>query len=423
MKSNPRYPLVLALAVITGARPAAGAEWSHIAGPAHDRKTTESVPTTWPSGGPRKVWEISANGGFSSFVTGDGLAYTVVSARGTGSRETVIAVDRKTGKTLWETPLGTARYAQGGDRGVRGNDGGDGPRATPVFADDRLFVFGANFDLYALEAATGKIIWKRDLIREFGGSALHWQNAASPLVMGDRVLVAGGGRNQAYLAFRTDNGEVLWKAGTDRATYSTPILATIHGKAQAIFMAERGIVSRDPVDGRELWHYPFPYRTATAASPVVWNDIVHCTAGYGVGGAACRVTRKGDTWDVTELWRSPGNRDTAAHWSTAVVHDGFLYGCYGHGEYGSGSFKCIDIRTGKVRWQKPGFGHGQVIMAGNRLLATSDAGRLVLIEPTPTAYREIAKANVIDGKVWASPALSDGQILVRSTKKGICLQL
>jgi outer membrane protein assembly factor BamB len=220
-----------------------------------------------------------------------------------------------------------------------------------------------------------------------------------------------------------DTGELLWKSGSDRVTHSTPILATIHHQKQALFMVDRGLVSIDPANGRELWHYPFPHRTSTAASPVVWNDIVNCSAGYGVGGGAVRVTRQGETWEVAELWRSPGNKDTAAHWMTAVAHEGYLYGCYGHGEYGGAAFKCIDIRTGKVMWQQRGFGHGQVIMAGNRLLVTSDSGKLALIEPDPKAYRELATTKAISGKVWASPAFSDGEILLRSTTSGVALKL
>jgi outer membrane protein assembly factor BamB len=410
-------PFVL-MALATSFGYAAAGEWSHIMGPQGDRKTAEAAK--WTKGKPRQLWEISAEGGFSSFVTGDGRAYTVVlSDVGGRPRETALAVDRKTGKTLWRVPLGEAVYRNGGERA----GGGDGPRTTPVFADGRVFVFGGKFDLHALDASTGAVLWKRDLIREHGGSEITWSNAAAPLVLDDRVLVAGGGRGQSFLALRADNGEVVWKTGNDRATHSTPVLATIHGKQQALFVAVRGLVSLDPANGRELWHYPFPHSTATAASPVVWNDIVNVTAGYGVGGGACQVTRKGEQWSVEELWRSPGNRDTAAHWSTAVVHNGYLYGCYGHGSYGSGPFKCIDIRTGKVLWQQSGFGHGQVIMVGNRLLATSDAGELTLIEPNPAGYREVARADVIDGKVWASLAFSDGQLFMRSTTQGVCLEL
>lgn len=423
MKLLPTHTILTASAFFVIGTSAIAADWSHIMGSRFDRKTTEAVDPASVSGALRRVWEIPAGGGFSSFVTGNGKAYTVLPINVDGkSRETVVAVDRKTGKTVWQTPMGETGYRSGGERGAEGNDGGDGPRATPVFSQNRVFVFGGKFDLHALDSETGRTIWKRDLIKEFGGNEIVWSNAATPLVVGDRVLVFGGGKDQTYLAFRTDNGEVLWKTGTDRATHSTPVLATIHGKEQALFMVERGLVSRDPMDGRELWHYPFPYRTSTAASPVVWGDIINCAAAYGVGGGACQVKRSGDKWDVTELWRSPGN-EVAAHWTTAVSHDGYLYGIYGHRDFAKNSFKCVDIRTGKVQWEKPGFGPSQVIMAGGRLVATTDYGDLVLIEPNPSAFRELARKKVIEGKVWASPAVSDGQLLLRSTTKGVCLQL
>jgi outer membrane protein assembly factor BamB len=413
------FPLALT-AMLAGAACAQAAEWSHITGPTGDRKSTETVRAEWQGGKPRQLWNIPAVGGFSSFVTGGGKVFTVVSDRG---RESAVALDRKTGARVWQASFNSVDYRNGGDRGVPGNDGGDGPRITPVYADGKVFVFGGLFDLYALNADSGRELWKRDLIREFGGDEIEWSNAAAPIVMKDRVIVSGGGRGQAFIAFRVDNGEVIWKSGSDRATHATPVLATIHGKQQALFRTERGLVSIDPENGKELWHYPFPHRTATAPSAVAWNDIVFCSSGYGVGGGACQVKRTGDKWEVEELWRSPGNRDSAAHWGTSVVVDGFLYGCYGHNEYGSGAFKCIDIRTGKVMWQQSGFGHGQVILAGNRLVATTDAGVLTIIEPTSTAYKEVAKADIIDGKVWASPALSDGQLFLRSTTKGVCVEL
>ncbi len=420
MKSRPKFLSLTAVVLFGLPAISSAADWTHIMGPNVNRKTDEAVRSPWAADGPKKVWQIPTTGGFSSFVTGDGKAYTVLPLKG---RETAVAVDRKTGKTLWEVPLGPTGYRNGGDRGVPGNNGGDGPRATPVFAAGRVFVFGGKFDLYALDSATGRILWQRDLIKDFGGDEIVWSNAAAPLVLADRVLVAGGGEGQTFLAFRPNDGQVIWKSGNDKATHATPIVATIHGKEQALFRVERGLVSLDPVTGKELWHYPFPHRTATAPSPVVWNDIVNCASGYGIGAGACQVTRKGDKWEVTELWRLRGDRDAGSHWMTSVAHDGYLYGCFGHGEYGNASFKCIDIRTGKTMWQKAGFGHGQVIMAGNRLLATSDKGELTVIEPTPDGYRELARADIIEGKVWASPALSDGYVFLRSTTQGVCVQL
>ncbi len=395
------------------------AEWWQIAGPSHDRKTTEKAPATLSPDKLKKVWQIPTNAGFSSFVTGDGRAYTVVDTQG---RETAIAVDRKTGKPLWETPFAATGYRSGGERGAPGNDGGDGPRSTPVFFKNRIYVFDGRFALHALESETGKVVWQHDLMKEFGAREIVWSNAASPLIVGDHVVVAGGGSGQTFLAFRADTGEVVWKTGSDKPTHSTPVLTKIHGQEQILFMVERGLVALNPADGKELWHYPFPYRTSTAASPVVWNDIVNVAAAYGVGGGACKVVKKDGKWEAEELWRSPGN-DTAAHWTTAIVHDGFLYGLYGHREFAKNAMKCIDIRTGKIQWEKPGFGPSQLIMIGDRLLATTDFGEAVLVEPKSTAYQELGRAKVIDGKVWASPAISDGQLLLRSTTQGVCVEL
>ena len=417
MKLLPKFAVSLTL-FAAGSGPLA-ADWPHFMGPHYTRKSPESVEPSAVRDGLKRVWEIPAEGGFSSFVTGEGRAYTVLPIT---SRETAVALDRKTGRMLWQTPLGETGYRSGGERGAEGNDGGDGPRATPVFFKGLVYVFGGKFDLYALDSATGRIVWQKDLIKDYGGREITWSNAATPLIVGDRVLVVGGGADQSYLAFNAADGRELWKAGTDKPTHSTPVVATIHGREQALFLVERGLVSRDPVDGRELWHYPFPYRTSTAASPVVWGDIINCAAAYGVGGGACKITRNGDEWDVAELWRSPGN-EVAAHWSTAVVHDGYLYGIYGHREFAKNAMKCVDIRTGKVLWEKPGFGPSQLIMAGNRIVATTDYGELVLVEPSPSAFRELGRRKVIEGKVWASPAISDGQLLLRSTTKGVCLQL
>ncbi|MCZ6673830.1 MAG: PQQ-binding-like beta-propeller repeat protein, partial [Verrucomicrobia bacterium] len=244
-----------------------------------------------------------------------------------------------------------------------------------------------------------------------------------PLVLEDRVLVSGGGKRQAILAFNKYDGELLWKKGTGTATHATPILAVIDGVEQALFLIKGKLVSLDPQSGQELWSYRFNFGNSIAASPAVWDNLVHVTAGYGTGGAGIRITKSSDKWDVDELWRKRGNRGVASHWSTPVAHEGYLYGFYSFKEYGSGSFKCIDMETGKVKWRKKGFGQGQVIMAGNKLFALTDFGRLTVIQPDPSEYQEIAMAELIEGKCWATPAICDGQIFLRSTKTGVCVDL
>jgi outer membrane protein assembly factor BamB len=158
---------------------------------------------------------------------------------------------------------------------------------------------------------------------------------------------------------------------------------------------------------------------STAASPVVWDDIVYCSAGYGVGGGAYRVTKKGSEWSSEELWRTEGN-DVANHWSTPVVKDGKLYGMFQFKNYGNGPVKCVDIATGKVLWSQEGFGPGNVILSGDRLLALSDKGELVIMAAKPDGYEELARADVLDGKCWSTPTLAGGRIFARSTKEAAC---
>jgi hypothetical protein len=210
-----------------------------------------------------------------------------------------------------------------------------------------------------------------------------------------------------------------WKAEDDTITHATPTAAEIHGVRQVIFFTKEGLASLSPADGKLLWRQSYRFNVSTAASPVVWDDIVYCSAGYGVGGGAYRITKKGSEWSSEELWRTEGN-DVANHWSTPVVKDGKLYGMFQFKNYGNGPVKCVDIATGKVLWSQEGFGPGNVILSGDRLLALSDKGELVIMAAKPDGYEELARADVLDGKCWSTPTLAGGRIFARSTKEAAC---
>ncbi len=414
----------LSLILVLAAVPTMAADWPHINGTNHDRTAKESIDIEWGTTKPTRIWNIDCNGGFSSFVVGEDKAFTVLSTRiGDEERETVIAIDRTTGEHVWNTVLGKPHVDGGGERGTPDNSGGDGPRATAVIDGERVFIYGSHFELFCLNSKTGDLIWKRDILNEFSGNLIKWQNAMSPLVTGDRVLVSGGGSGQAFLAFNKEDGSLLWKTGEGIVSHVTPVLANIGGVEQALFMIRSGLVSLDPRTGEEFWNYPFAVGTSMAASPVVWNNLVHVTAGYGIGGACIEITKSRDSWKANELWRLRGNTRAASIWSTPVAHEGYLYGFYSHKEYGTGPFKCLDMRTGETMWQEEGFGLGQLIMADEKLFALTDFGRLHVINPSPKRYTEIAKADIVDGKCWATPAISHGQLFIRSTTSGTCYDL
>jgi outer membrane protein assembly factor BamB len=416
-------PILALLGFLSNSAALGAADWPQYRGLHHDGKSAEQI-LPWTGSEPDVLWKTQTPNGFSSFTVSQGRAFTLVGRTLEGvDREVCLALDADTGEELWSQPIGIARYDGGGDSGARDNRGGDGPRTTPSVDGDSVYVLSGQLYLACLDAATGKERWSVDLLRQHEGRNVRWQNAASPLIDGDLVFVAGGGPGQALLAFHKDDGRLAWKAEDDLITHATPVATTLHDVRQVIFFTQQGLVSVQADNGSVLWRYPFPFNVATAASPVVAGDIVYCSAGYEVGAAAVRVARSGDAFTATEIWRIPRNRPLANHWSTPVYHNGHLYGMFSFREYGDGPLKCVELATGKVMWERPGFGPGNVILAGDSLVALADDGHLAILHPTPAAYTELARAKILDGKCWSTPIVSDGRIYARSTTEAVCIDV
>jgi outer membrane protein assembly factor BamB len=178
-------------------------------------------------------------------------------------------------------------------------------------------------------------------------------------------------------------------------------------------------------DGKELWRLPHRFNVSTASSPIVGGkdgDIVFCSAGYGVGAAACKVSKSGNAFKATKLWGSEGEHEI--HWSTPVHHDGHLYGIFGFRQLGSGPLKCVEIETGKEKWSKPGFGSGGgTILVGDHVLVQSDKGAITLVKATPDAYSQVGQFQALGGKCWTMAIYVDGRIYARSDKEAVCIQL
>ncbi|MCX6966609.1 MAG: PQQ-like beta-propeller repeat protein, partial [Verrucomicrobia bacterium] len=366
------------------------ADWPGYRGPNQDGVSTEKLNLKWDAAPPKVLWKVPINTGFSSFAIGGGKAFTqVVRVLNNEPREICLALDAATGAELWAADVAVGK-------GYGGGGLGDGPRATPAISDGVVLVLTPNLVLHGLDAQNGKELWTHDLIKENAAKNIPWNSAASPIVDGDLVFVMGGGANQALLAFHKKTGQLVWKGETEAITHATPVVATIQGERQVIFFCQSGLVALSVKDGKVLWKFPYPYKTSTAASPVVSGDIVFCSAGYNVGGGACKITKNGDAFTATQLWQTPGNIEAANHWSTPVCKDGYLYGMFSFKMPGKGPMKCVEIATGAVKWSQPGFGQGNVILADGKLLALADNGELVVVEPTPEAYKEVGRFKAVE---------------------------
>jgi outer membrane protein assembly factor BamB len=420
MKINPALRLAGATFIVSFT--AGAADWPQYRGPAHNGISSERI-AQWPEAGPKALWKAPMTAGFSSIAVDDGIASTLVMREHEGvQREFVVALDANTGKELWAAPLAVAKYDGGGDSGTPENKGGDGPRSTPTIDNGKIYAFDGKLVLYCFDAKTGGKKWTKDLIAEHKGKTISWQNAASPLIERDLIFAVSGGADESLLGIDKNTGKTIWKGESDAMTHATPTIGTIHGQQQVIFFTQKGLVSCEPKTGKVLWRHPFKYSVSTAASPIIAGDIVYCSAGYGVGAGAAKITKTGETWTAAELWRETGNK-LANHWSTPVLKDGYLYGMFQFKEYGTGALKCVDIASGKEVWSKPNFGPGNVTLVGDKLLALSDAGDLVLINPTPEKYTELARFNAVSGKCWSTPSIADGRVYVRSVKEGACYEV
>jgi outer membrane protein assembly factor BamB len=377
----------------------------------------------WKSVNLHKLWKTETPSGFSSFAVAAGKAFTIVTDEVDGNKgEVLIAIDVRSGKKAWAKPLGFAsKYDGGGDSGTPDNKGGDGPRSTPLVDGNNVYAIDANLGVFCFDAATGKEVWKHDVMKDNAGVQIKWQSAQSPVIDGNVLLMVGGGAGQGLLGLDKATGAVIWKGEDDKMTHSTPVIADILETHQAIFFTQTGLVAVNPLDGKVLWRAAFPFKVSTAASPVVWKDIVYCSAGYGVGAAAFQISKDASGFKSTQLWR----RENACfnHWSTPVVKDGFLYGMFSFKEYGKGPLACVDIRTGADKWQKEGYGPGQCILSDKTIIAISDKGEIVFVDANPEKYVELKRQKGVDGKVWSYPVLAYDHLFARSTKEGVCLDL
>ncbi len=388
-------------------------QWKQYRGTEGDGISGESLGDV-DRGSMKVLWNVPAPLGFSSIAIADGRAVTLIAR---DEKETVVAMDAKSGKEIWSVPLGSSKYQQGGgDSGAPNNRGGDGPRSTPAIDGGRVYVYDSYMVLSCFDAATGKLAWKHDVVGEFAGRNISWLNATSPLIVGDAVYVGGGGANQTFLAFDKMTGKKIWASGDEKVTHASPVVAEVGGKQAIVFFVESGLVAVSADKGAELWRAKFPFSTSTAASPVVADDLIYCSAGYGVGAGLFDVGR-GSSADAK--WFKPN--ELMNHWSTPVVYQGHLYGIFEFKKYGKAPLQCVDLATGEIKWTERGFGPGNCILVGDKLVVLSDAGEVAIVRATPKSYQELDRKDVLEGKCWSTPSFSDGKIFVRSTMQAACI--
>lgn len=390
--------------------------WPQFLGPDRNGLSKETgLNLDWKAKPPKEVWKVPLGAGFGSvIVVGDRL-YTMAQRK---ERDFVLCLDAGTGKEVWalDAAPGFIDKAQ---------KQGPGPRATPTYDKGKLYCQMSDGDLLCVNADDGKEVWRANILKaadtpDRNGERFYWGLSASPLVEGDLVVTQPGGKKASVVAFNKADGKVAWKAGGDPSGYASPIAITVGKKRQLVVPTGQSILGLDPAKGDVLWRYPFGNTfDATCANPV-WDDgVLFVSAAYGAGCAALEIKADGDGWAVKERW---ANNKLQTIFGTAAVLNGYVYGH--HGDLGAILLKCVDLKTGEVKWESRQPARSTLIAAEGHLITLDERGGLRLVAATPEDYRlkgELAK--VLTPKAWAAPALANGKLYLRDQKDLVCLDL
>ena len=388
---------------------ASAADWPQWRGPQRTGISQETgLLKHWPSEGPKLLWQLTDVGdGYGAPAVAGGRVY-VLGNRGMDN-EFVQARSVEDGAVLWTTRLGKV-----------GNPDQQPPypmaRSTPAVEGDRLYAYSSDGDLACLESATGKIVWQKNVRREFGGQPGRWAYSESPLIDGNVLVVTPGGAEATLVALDKRTGTVIWKSavpGGDAAGYASAIAIEAAGRRQYVQFLDKGLVGVDARTGKFLWRYTQTSGgPANIATPVAHEDYVYSTNARRFGGGLVRLVSNKDEVTAVQVYFE---RDVPNTLGGQVLLGPYLYGTNQEGPVAA------EFTTGKVLWRAAGIGPGAVLLADNRLYVHGENGDMLLIEATPREYREMGrftppnqpKRRDSRERAWAHPVVANGRLYIR----------
>lgn len=397
---------------IEGRGESSAAPWPQWRGPARDGiSRSTGLLHKWPDDGPPLEWKAEGLGsGFSSVAVAGGRAFTIGDE---ADGQYLIALRIPGGKEGWRTRIGEPW-----------NGSYTGSRSTPTVDGDRVYVLGTDGDLVCAATATGRVIWRRNLQKDFGGRSMSvWAFSESPLVDGDKVVCTPGGPEAGIVALNKTNGSQIWRCkipefgskGADGAGYSSIVVTHGADTKQYVQLTGRGVVGVRAKDGKFLWGYDrIASGTANIPTPLVHGDCVFCSNAYNSGTALLRLSREGGEVKATEEYFIEPKTLQNHHGQMLMIGD-YVY-C-GHGQK-NGAPVCIEWRTGKIAWRErrgAGRGSAAAAFADGDLYFRYEDGTMALIRATPDAYELVSTFEIpgVEQPSWAHPVIADGRLYLR----------
>ena len=393
---------------------ATAGDWPQVLGPQRNGQAAdETLLAAWPASGPVEVWRQQVGSGFAGPAV---LGQEVYIFHRVGSAERLQRLDATTGRETWRADF---------EASYRGGINPDtGPRCVPLVHGPNVYVFGAAGDLHCVARRNGAKIWSRSTHTELQADEGYFGAGSTPIAMGNVLLVNVGGRpNAGIVAFSLKTGETVWKKTDERASYSAPTQAMIDGHSFAIFATRYNALAIAPATGDIRFRFPFGQRgpTVNAATPIIFDNQLFLSAAYGVG---CVLTQI-DKPELNTVWAN--DQTLSSQYNTAIHYQNHLYGIHGREDVGQAELRCVEAKSGNIKWTESDFGVAHLILADNKILLLKIDGTLLLAQPNPARFTQLNEAQVSRNTTRALPALAHGHYMFRDNQqdKGslVCLKV
>ena len=422
---------ILFLLPLTGDTRLAADEWPQWRGPNRDGVWTETgIVERFSAERIERRWTAPISGGYSGPTVADGRVYVTDRVVEPNELERVHCFDWQTGREVWshtyECPYRKVSYTAG-------------PRASVVLDEGRAFALGTMGHLHCYAAATGEVLWEKDLRAEYDARIPIWGLSATPLVAGNLLILQAGGADSAcVLALKKDTGAEAWHALNDRASYSAPIVIEQAGRPVLVVWTGDHVAGLNPGTGEVYWQHPFRPRkmVINVPTPVVEGNWLFLTAFYD---GALMLRLRQDEPAVDEVWRRRGASERRTDSLHAMISTPYLQGDHIYGVDSYGELRCLDTRTGDRLWEDltavPAnrWANIHMVRNGDKIWMFNERGDLIISKLSPTGFEEISRAKLIEpttgqlaqrgGVCWSHPAYAYKHIFARNDRELVCASL
>ncbi len=404
-KVNPILIVFITLLVIKSSVSVAQ-DWTQWRGTTRDSKVTGfKAPASWPVE-LKQEWKVSVGTGDATPVLSGNKIYLNTRQ---GDQEIILCLDAITGKEIWKN-----QYPSMAVTGPAGSH--PGPRGTPSVVSGKVVTFGAAGILSCFDAATGKLIWRKD---NQNNVVPQFFAGLSPLIADNICIVHTGTKDKGeVVALDLNTGAEKWKLAGDGPSYSSPSVMTIDGKKQLIIITEKNLEGLNLSDGKILWQItaPVQQRFYNCVSPYVDGQTIYLT-GQGTGMKAIKIEKSGNDYTTKELW---SNTTVGAKWNTPVLKDGFLYGFTDQKR-----IYCVNASTGQTAWvdEAVNSDFATIVDCGSVIIGLPSTANLIIMKPQSTGYAEVKKYKVSDTPIYSYPVISGDRIYIKDAENLIMYKL